>query len=90
MDVERVGVMFLLGVATSIDAFVVGIGMGLDQSMWWVLVTVAIIGVVTFIVSTVGVALGRRNVPVPERLSGGIAGLVLIGLGVNTLMEHLL
>ena len=37
----------------------------------------------------VGVALGKRNIPVRERVATLLAGLVLIGLGVYTLIEHL-
>ncbi len=80
---------FLLGVATSIDAFAVGIGLGLDNPLTTVLWIVATIGVVTTLVSLLGVYLGKRNIPVPERTANIIAGLVLIGLGVRILLEHL-
>ena len=81
---------FLLGVATSIDAFAVGIGLGLDNPMSDVLWITAVIAAVTFVVSMIGVYLGKRNIPVPERIANIIAGLVLIGLGVKILLEHLL
>lgn len=81
---------FLLGIATSIDAFAVGIGLGLDNPMSTVFWVIALIGAVTFVVSMVGVYLGKRNIPVPERTANIIAGLVLIGLGVKILLEHLL
>ncbi len=87
LDVRRVGVMCMLGIATSIDAFVVGIGLGLDWRIAEVLKTVLVIFVVTFLVSIVGVFLGRRNIPIPEKVSTIIAGLVLIGLGVYMLFE---
>ena len=80
----------LLGVATSIDAFAVGIGLGLDNPLATVLWVVATIGAVTVAVSLVGLYLGKRNIPVPERTANIIAGLVLIGLGVKILLEHLL
>ena len=81
---------FLLGVATSIDAFAVGIGLGLDNPLATVLWIVILIGVVTFIVSLMGIYLGKRSIPVPERTANIIAGLVLLGLGVKILLEHLL
>lgn len=81
---------FLLGVATSIDGLAVGIGLGLDQPMSTVLWVVVLIGIVTFLVSMLGVFLGKRNIPIPERTANIIAGLVLIGLGVKILLEHLL
>lgn len=89
LDVTGIGVMCLLGVATSIDAFAVGISLGLDNSILKVGLISVIITVVTFVVSLLGVALGRRRVPVPERVTTVIAGLVLIGIGVFTLVEHL-
>ena len=81
---------FLLGVATSIDAFAVGIGLGLQEKLLVVLYVVSLIGLVTLLVSLLGVYLGKRNVPVPERTANIIAGVVLIGLGVKILLEHLL
>lgn len=81
---------FLLGVATSIDGLAVGIGLGLDNPLRDVLWIVTTIGVVTFLVARVGVYLGKRNIPVPERTANIIAGVVLIGLGVKILLEHLL
>ena len=80
----------LLGVATSIDAFAVGIGLGLDNPLSTVLWVVALIGIVTVLVSLLGVYLGKRNIPVPQRTANIIAGVVLIGLGVKILLEHLL
>ena len=81
---------FLLGVATSIDAFAVGISLGLDNPLLTVIWIVAIIAVVTMIVSIIGVFLGKRNIPVPERTANIIAGLVLISLGIKILIEHLI
>ncbi len=89
LDVTRFGTMCLLGVATSIDAFVVGIGFGLNSTLAETLMTSAVIAVVTFMVSLVGWWLGRRSVPIPEKAATIIAGLVLIGLGTYTLCEHL-
>lgn len=87
---SQIATFFLLGVATSIDAFAVGIGLGLQEPMMRVLLIVALIGAVTMAVSLVGVYLGKRNIPVPERTANIIAGVVLIGLGVKILLEHLL
>lgn len=88
LDVTSFGTMCVLGVATSIDAFVVGIGFGLDSTLSQTLFTVAMIMFVTFLVSLTGWYLGKRNVPVPEKIAGVVAGVVLIGLGVYTLLEH--
>ncbi len=87
-DVSRVWVLCTLGIATSIDAFVVGIGFGLNNTLPQILFTVLVITVVTFCASILGVILGKQNVPIPEKIATIIAGIVLIGLGVNTLIEH--
>ncbi|MBQ8703839.1 MAG: manganese efflux pump [Bacteroidales bacterium] len=79
----------MLGIATSIDGLAVGIGLGLEHTMGTVMWVVLLIGVVTFLISLLGVFLGKRNIPVPERTANLIAGVVLIGLGVKILLEHL-
>lgn len=89
LDVTRFRTMCLLGVATSIDAFVVGVGFGLDSTLAETLVTVLVILVVTWVASLVGVILGKHSIPIPEKAATVVAGLVLIGLGTYTLLEHL-
>jgi len=88
LDVTKVWVMCTLGIATSIDAFVVGIGFGLNSSISSILFTVLIITIVTFLAAILGVFFGKQNIPIPEKWANVIAGLVLIGLGVKTLIEH--
>ncbi|MBQ0159379.1 MAG: manganese efflux pump [Bacteroidales bacterium] len=90
LDVTRFGIMCLLGMATSIDAFVVGIGFGLNSTLKEIFMAVLVIFIVTFLVSILGIFLGKRNVPVPEKTATFLAGLVLISLGTYTLLEHLL
>lgn len=79
----------MLGIATSIDGLAVGIGLGLDMPMDAVLWVVAVVGIVTFLVALLGVFLGKHNIPVPEKTASIVAGVVLIGLGVKILLEHL-
>jgi len=79
--------LLVLSVATSIDALAVGLtfpllGVSLGPA-------VAIIGVVSFVFSVVGVHVGRR---VGERFGRKLdiaAGLVLIGIGTKILVQHL-
>ncbi|MDY5968957.1 MAG: manganese efflux pump MntP family protein [Bacteroidales bacterium] len=87
-DVSRFGVIVALAVATSIDAFVVGIGLGLNNTLPQILFTVLIVAVMTFLAAMMGVFLGKHNVLIPEKWAGAIAGIVLMGLGVKTLLEH--
>ena len=79
--------MFLLAVATSIDALAVGVSFAfLDADIW---LSVSVIGVVTFIFSFVGMKIGEifgTKYKTPAEIAGGII-LVLIGLKI--LVEHL-
>ena len=80
---------FLLGVATSIDGLAVGIGLGLAHPMDTVMWVVLLIGVTTLLVALLGYVLGSRRIPIPERTATLVAGVVLVGLGVKILLEHL-
>lgn len=79
--------MFLMAVATSIDALAVGITFAfLDQNMP---VAVSMIGVTTFVLSMIGVKVGcvfGKKYKSKAELAGGI---ILILLGLKILMEHL-
>ncbi len=86
-DPTRGWTLILLSIAVSIDALAVGLSMAfLAQSIW---IPAVIIGVVAGVLSLVGIVfggrLGRRSSTVAEI----IGGLVLIGIGVNTLVSHL-
>lgn len=79
--------LLTMGVATSIDAVVVGIGFGLIGVKLWQ--AGLIIGLTTFIIAASGVLLGAHFSRLTRlRLEIG-AGLVLIGIGVKILIEHL-
>ncbi len=88
MDVGSMGVIVTLAIATSIDAFVVGIGFGLETTIMESVTICLVITVVTFLAAKTGVVLGKRNIPISEKWSGLLAGVVLMGLGVKTLVEH--
>ena len=75
-----------VAVATSIDAAAAGVTIAfLDQP---VAVTCAIIGIVTFLLSSAGVLLGGALGPLAGKRAEMLGGLVLIGLGCKILVEH--
>ena len=85
MDVKT---MFLLAVATSIDALAVGVTFALlpDTN---IIAAVLFIGVVTFILSTIGAKIGNifgAKYKSKAEISGGI---ILILIGTKILFEHL-
>jgi len=81
-------VMFVMAIATSIDALAVGITFALLPDVN-ILVAIGSIGVITFILSALGVKIGSvfgaKNKKYAE-LSGGV---VLILIGLKILLEHL-
>ncbi len=91
--------MFLLAIATSIDALAAGIslvaGVSLPllvngrfnpASIW---VAIGLIGLTTFLLSTAGVKLGNRFGARYEKKAELAGGLILILLGLKILLEHL-
>jgi len=80
--------ILLLAVATSIDALAVGVSLAMLDTP--ILLPAAIIGIVTFAFSAAGVVLGRSIGRIAGRNAGVIGGVILIGIGLQILLEHLL
>ena len=80
--------MFLLAVATSIDALAVGITLAFlpDTN---VPVAVLFIGAITFLLSTLGVKVGNVFGERYKKKAEITGGVILILLGVKILLEHL-
>lgn len=87
LNPSNILVLLTLSVATSIDALAVGITLSLVALN--IIVSVIIIGLVTFILSYIGVYIGKKFGHFFENKIEAIGGLVLIGLGVKILLEHL-
>lgn len=81
------GLLLALAVATSIDALAVGITLSVITSS--IVEAIIIIGLITFILSCVGVTIGKRFGHFFESGIEAIGGLVLIGLGLKILLQHL-
>lgn len=86
-----IGRIFVQAIATSIDAFAVGISLYANQntaslSIWW---TVFIIVVITFALSFAGSFFGQKLGHIFKKVAPFIGGLVLILIGVSILLKHL-
>ncbi|MCB9554286.1 MAG: manganese efflux pump [Myxococcales bacterium] len=79
--------MLLLAIATSVDAFAVGITLPLLGAP--LVLSLATIGLTTALLSVAGLHAGRRFGALLGPRLDLIGGLVLIGLGVKILVEHL-
>jgi putative Mn2+ efflux pump MntP len=79
-----------MAVATSIDALAAGVGMSVAlDGFGQIIFAVLAIGLITFILSAVGVKIGNvfgSKYKFLAELSGGI---VLVGMGLKILLEHL-
>lgn len=87
-DPSNLLVLLALSVATSIDALAVGVTLSLLTTAIFAAVTV--IGVVTFGLSYAGVYIGRRFGHFFENRIEVAGGLILIGIGLKILADHLL
>lgn len=79
--------LLLLGIATSIDAFVVGITLGLVNIP--LIISVSIIGIVTFMLCFFGYLFGSRIGTLFGKKVEILGGAVLIIIGFKILIEHL-
>jgi len=87
-EAPSLGKLFLLGIATSIDALVVGISIALTG--WNIWISSLVIGIIAFAFSFVGILAGKRIGARFQKNAGRLGGLVLIGIGIKILFEHLL
>ena len=80
--------MFVMAVATSIDALAVGIALAMEENtnIW---LSVSCIGVTTFILSAVGVKIGSVFGDKYKKKAEIVGGAILIVLGLKILIEHL-
>ena len=87
--------VLLQGVATSIDALAVGVTMGTmegvtNYNIFWL---VAIIGVITFTISLVGLIIGVKIGKLFKNKTGIaeiLGGLVLVAIGIKILVEGII
>ena len=80
--------MFLMAVATSIDALAAGISLAMAGDVN-IFAAVALIGITTFVLSAIGVKVGNVFGSRYEKKAEFAGGVILILLGVKILLEHL-
>ena len=79
--------MFVLAVATSIDALAVGITFAFLDTP--ILEAITIIGITTMIISIVGVVIGNYFGGKYKHKAELVGGIILVLLGVRILIQHL-
>ena len=83
----RLRKLLVLGIATSLDAFAVGVSFSLLEV--GLVATVSIIGVVTFLLCLPAVWFGVRLGKLMAQRAEVLGGVVLIAIGSKILIEHL-
>jgi putative Mn2+ efflux pump MntP len=86
-DPSNIVVLLALSIATSIDALAIGITLPLLVVS--LAAAVLIIGLITFLLSYIGVFIGKKFGHFFESKIEALGGLVLIALGAKILIEHL-
>ncbi|MEF9894852.1 MAG: manganese efflux pump MntP family protein [Clostridia bacterium] len=82
------GPLWLVGLATSMDALAVGVTFAFMRVA--ILPAAALIGMVTFSLSLTGVCLGNLFGARHEKSAQRLGGMLLMGMGVKLLLTHLL
>ena len=80
--------MFVMAIATSIDALAVGISLAMagNVDIW---LAIALIGAFTFLMSSLGVKIGNVFGAKFEKKAQLAGGIILVLLGAKILLEHL-
>lgn len=79
--------MILLAIATSIDALAIGITFAFLKTN--ILLAITIIGIITFIISIIGVKIGNKFGSKYENKAEFAGGVILILMGLKILLNHL-
>lgn len=88
-DKFSIGELFILAIATSIDALAVGITFALIAPTTGISVAVILIGVITFALSFVGVVIGNKFGAKYKKRAELAGGIILCLMGLKILLEHL-
>lgn len=79
--------LMMMAIATSIDALAVGIGLALTNVN--IIASALCIGLVTFVLCTLGVMLGKKLGDAFQKRAQVAGGVVLVLIGLKILIEHL-
>lgn len=83
----EIPILFMMALATSIDALAVGVSLSFLEIS--ILAPVSVIGFITFLLSFSGTYIGNRCGSILENKIEIAGGVMLIGIGFKILVEHL-
>lgn len=82
------GVLLLIGIATSIDALAAGVMIFSQNTPLYT--SASLIGAITFVCVIIAYLASRTLSQIPTKMLETGAGIVLIALGIKVLVEHML
>lgn len=83
------GALILQSLATSIDALSVGFSFA-DFNFWMVLISIAIIALVTFIICYIGIIIGKKFGTGLSNKASLLGGIILILIGIEIFLTGIL
>ena len=86
VDITKGFLLITLAIATSIDALAVGLSLAFLEVN--IVLASSIIGIVAFLITMIGFALGKKAGKLLGRRAEAIGGVILIIIGLRTLLSH--
>jgi putative Mn2+ efflux pump MntP len=80
-------VQITLGIATSIDALIIGFSLAFMNLN--IYLSTVVFGTLTFLVAMIGMLIGKKAGHLVGKKAEIIGGIILIGIGLKILIEHL-
>ena len=87
-DVTKGFMLLTLSIATSIDALAVGLSFAFLKIN--IVMATVTIGITAFLITIIGLLLGKKVGGLVGKRAECIGGVILIGIGIKILLEHML
>jgi putative Mn2+ efflux pump MntP len=87
-DISRGLLLLTLSIATSLDSLAVGLAFAFEDINLWI--SASVVGVTSLVISAIGFIIGTKVGSIFGKRAEIIGGLILIGIGIRILLEHLL
>lgn len=88
VDISRGLLLLTLSIATSLDSLAVGLAFAFDDINLWL--AAPTVGITSLVISAIGFIIGTKVGQVFGKRAEVLGGLILIGIGIRILVEHLL
>ena len=87
-DISKGFLLLTLSIATSIDALAVGLSFAFLKIN--IVLASSTIGIIAFLVTTLGFVLGRKVGSLIGKRAEIVGGVILLGIGLRIILEHIL